>query len=514
VNRLPGSVDDLRGLRAARWVRESTAGQFDRYGPDAQRELQNVSIRRLGLVDTGLEWSAAQSGSTVHSSPAMQAMLAAARASEFDLLVVGYVARWQRNLRQTLNLLEEDLHPAGVAVWFADEELLSSNERHWDQLVDEAKGADSWLRKHRRRVREGLAAKRSVKHDPGGRPPIGFRRDPETKLVIPDEAMLPVVRRAFELAGARLTDREVAAATGLGLFTVRGILTSPLYVGRLRTGERAHWAPVVDVMLWETVQAVRARRRTRDGRPGIRRPYALTMLHCASCGRHLIGDTGRYRHPEPCEAFTAVHREPRRRLRGQRVGMPGHSYRADEYEAIVRDLLDAVSARADLVADVVALTRAPASDQLALVRIGRERDAALARYRRVRDARSLETTMAALDEQEAAAHAAGPEPMAAADVVEHLRNLPGVWDAAPASRRGIAESLFERIDVLGLRKMRIAPTEAAIARGLAEAFSSASAGYGRGERARASGTRQIRGCLVSFDMPPAPLARAARIRSA
>lgn len=91
-------------------------------------------------------------------------------------MVEGYVARWQRNLRQTLNFLEEALHPSGVCVYFADEELLSSNERHWDQLVGEAKAADLWLRNHRRLVKDGLAAKLATKRDPGGRPPFGFRR--------------------------------------------------------------------------------------------------------------------------------------------------------------------------------------------------------------------------------------------------------------------------------------------------------------------------------------------------
>ena len=66
--------------------------------------------------------------------------------------------------------------------------------------------------------------------------------------------------------------------------------------------------------------------------------------------------------------------------------------------------------------------------------------------------------------------------------VDYLRDLPRLWDDAPASRRALSESLFERVDVLGLRSMRLEPTPAAIARGLAEAFSSASAGYGRGER--------------------------------
>jgi DNA invertase Pin-like site-specific DNA recombinase len=402
VSRLPRSIDELRGLRAARWIRESTSGQFDRYGPDAQRELEARSIARLGLIDAGLEYSAAQSGSTVHSGPAMRAMLADAAAGAFDVLVVGYVARWQRNLRQTLNLLEEDLHPAGVAVWFADEELLSSNDRHWDQLVDEAKGAESWLRKHRRRVAEGYAAKRATKRDPGGHPPFGFRRN-EAKLLEADPELGAVVSTIYDLAAARATDREIAAAVNLSLYTVRGVVTSPLYVGRLRTGERAHWPPLVEPALWEEVQAVRARRRTRDGRPGRRRPYALTMLHCAACGRHLIGDTGRMRHPDPCPEFVAVRREPRARARGQRRGMPGHSYRAEAYEAIVRDVLAEVSLGADVVAATVALTRDPEPDRLALARIGRDRDAAVARYRRDRDARVLEATMAALDEQETAA---------------------------------------------------------------------------------------------------------------
>lgn len=499
MRHLPASVDELRGLRAARWIRESTAGQFDRYGPDAQRELQDRSLERLGLVDSGLAWSAAQSGATVHSSPAMRSMLAAATAGDFEVLLVGYVARWQRNLRRVLELLEDTLHPAGVAVWFCDEELLSSSDRAWDALVDEAKSAESWLRRHRRRVREGYAAKRATKADPGGRPPFGFRRNAETKLMEPDPESIATACKVFDLAADRLTDREVAAATGLGLFTVRGILTSPLYVGRLRTGERAHWPPVVDPALWEEVQSMRSRRRTRDGRPGRRRPYALTMLHCSSCGRHLIGDTGRYRHPDPCDAFAGVHREPRRRLRGQRIGMPGHSYRTAEYEGIVREVLAQVSLGADSLVRIVEATRAPEVDRLALARIGRERDAAMARYRRDRDAAALEATMAMLDAQEREAREATPAPgLSSAEVVEYLRDLPRLWDDAPDSRRGLAETLFERIEVLGLRRMRIQPTMSAIAAGLAEAFSSVSAGYGRGERARASGSRQIRGCRVAF----------------
>jgi len=48
-------------MRAAEWFRESTAGQWDNFGPDAQREQQDRAIERHGLVDAGLEWSVASS---------------------------------------------------------------------------------------------------------------------------------------------------------------------------------------------------------------------------------------------------------------------------------------------------------------------------------------------------------------------------------------------------------------------------------------------------------------------
>ena len=47
LKRLPRSLDDIRGRRVARWIRESTAGQYDRYGPASQREQQDRFIERL-----------------------------------------------------------------------------------------------------------------------------------------------------------------------------------------------------------------------------------------------------------------------------------------------------------------------------------------------------------------------------------------------------------------------------------------------------------------------------------
>jgi DNA invertase Pin-like site-specific DNA recombinase len=484
MSRLPATIEDLAGRRAARWIRESTPGQFDRYGPEAQVELQDRALARLGLTDSGLAWRAAHSGRTVYRSVEMVDMLGAAQRGDFEVLLVGYVSRWQRNLRRTLELLEDTLHPAGVPVYFCDEEILSSSERHWDQLVDEAKDAERYSRRLSRRIKEGYASKLAKERDPGGHPPFGFRRNP-AKLLEPDLDRLPTVRLAFDLAAAGLADRAVATAVGLPLFTVRGILTSPLYMGRLRDGKPARWAPLVPGSDWEAAQAKRARRATNTSRPADhRRPYALEMLHCAACGKRLTGDTGYYRHREPCPPFVAA--RPEHRGRGRTLG---HAYRRELYEQIVEDLLARASVGATAIAAVVGQVNQAESapDRLVLDRIARERERSMAHYLRDRDASRLEQSMARLDQEQAAATTRERSDDIPADVaVRYVRELPETWRKAEggSGRQLLASALFDRIDVLGIKEATVYLSPHAVRHGLGAALP-AEVGIlvsGRGER--------------------------------
>jgi DNA invertase Pin-like site-specific DNA recombinase len=472
---LPRNPDDLRGLRAAIWIRESTPSQFDRYGPETQRRLIAGAVTRLGLINTGIAFSVARSGSTVYLHKTMREAIAAAQAGAYDVLVVAYVDRWQRNLRQTLNVLDDELHPAGAAVWFCDEEILSSCERNWDQLVDLAKAAESWLRRHRRRVKEGLAAKLASKRDPGGRPQYGFRRN-EDKITEINPERIEIGKRAFTLALERLTDRQIAARLGLPLCTVRGILTSPLYVGRLRDGGPANWPPVIDVTTWNTVAQLRAARYRRSpGRPEIRRTYLLPMLECEACGRRLVGDKDRYRHINACEPFRAVAPQPERPTRGQHIRIPGQSYPRIDFESLVPLVLERVSLGAADIANTVSLyhsMRGPGPDQLAIARIEHERERAAATFVRERNMAALEEAMARLDEEERAAKVSVPaEPIPPAEIRRYLEHLPEWWAAVgPDDRKALAETLFAKIRVLGTRRAIIEPTFEAAARGLPEAF--------------------------------------------
>jgi len=255
------------------------------------------------------------------------------------------------------------------------------------------------------------------------------------------------------------------------------MLTNPLYAGRLHNGTPTRFAPLVDPALYATVQDRRAVRTSRrPGRPARRSTYLLPMLECAACGQRLIGNSGRYRHRDPCPAFEAAVHQPGRPVRGQHQRVPGRSYPQDAYERIVPLVLERVCLAADDIAQAVALYQATAkgaeADPSAQDRIDRERDRALARYKRTRDPVELEATMRRLDaEEQAARHSVARAPLSAAEVVAYLRDLPRLWaDGQPEQRRALAEALFARVRALGVSRIEIEPTEAAAARGLPEAF--------------------------------------------
>lgn len=509
MRKLPRSPEELRGLRAARWIRESKAEQADNWGPDAQRAQQDRVIERHGLVDTGISWQVAHSGRTIASTSQWAEMMAAA-GDRYDVLVVGYVSRFARDLRTAVNA-RHDLHAAGAALLFADDGVLSSDEDKWETWAREAVEAEAYSRRMGRRIREGYAARRRRFADPGGTPPFGFRRGGPDRTLEPDPERYNVVRSIFELAAARLTDREVAAQAGLSIHVIRTTLQSPLYAGRLPDGSPTRFPPLVDPELWQDVQDVRARRRTRDGRPAKRTPYALSMLRCRACGRRLIGDVGRYRHPDVCPAFAAAVHRPTRRVRGQHREILGASYPVGLYEGAVREVLGRVQVGAELMAEVLTDPPAPGPDRLAAARISRARDTALEAYRRGRDARALEATMLRLDADQAALEETSPawDPIAAR---AYLQELPSLWDDAPGSRRGLAEALFDEIRVLGLRSIDIVPSAEALARGLADAFQARSGGYGRGGGSPTFTSRLIPGVVtrIRIIVPPFEPLRAVR----
>jgi DNA invertase Pin-like site-specific DNA recombinase len=493
---LPPDLDHVRGLVAARWTRESTGkadtatgrptgAQWDAFGPDAQREQQDRAIERYGLDDAAatdptLDFRVAHSGRTIAETTEFQQMLDRA-GRDFDVLIVPYVSRFARDLRTAVNA-RHDMHARGAVLLFADENLLSSDERHWKEWADETVEAEAYSRKLGRRIAEGLEAKRRRLGEPGGRPPFGFRREGKPPVLVEIPERIDLVRWMFGWAAEGLTDREIADRSGLRRTHVAEVMTNRIYAGVLRDASRR--PAVVDDLLWEQVQAMRARHSHRHPGPTTTRQYLWAgLLQCRACGRRLTGHVERYRHVEACEAFRAA------RPGGTDPRHKGDSYKAEVFDAIAPRALAHIVANASLTAEVedaIGERADPLPDQFRLARIRRDRQQATRRLEGDRDVAAWKATMERLDHDEAEAQVTDGSSLTSGEIAASLRDLQSLFaDAEPATQHRIVAALFEQVEVLGPSEVWLYPTIEAEARGWAAAMAGEfriESTNGRGER--------------------------------
>jgi DNA invertase Pin-like site-specific DNA recombinase len=123
--------------------------------------------------------------------------------------------------------------------------------------------------------------------------PLGYRRDPNTRHLVPDHDA-DRVRKAFRSRAAGNSLVSIADELGMTGSGARGLLRNRVYLGELRVGEHvnpdAH-APLVTAHEWEEAQ-LSAPQPARAARP----PALLAGLaRCQACG-HALTRGGDSRH--------------------------------------------------------------------------------------------------------------------------------------------------------------------------------------------------------------------------
>jgi DNA invertase Pin-like site-specific DNA recombinase len=480
MKRLPASLDDLRGLRYAAWVRESTAGQFDRYGPEAQRENVARFVERYGLVDSGVEFVAAESGRTVWRSEAMTRMVEAARAGQFDVLVVGYFDRWQRNLRRTLELVEDELHPNGVAWAMADRRLVSSDRNDWDEMIREAHEAQRYSTRLSERISDGYAAKFRRMSDQGGHAPWGFRRiavgpeGHEQWVLQPDAEAVPAVLRLFErYATGTVSIEQLGREFDMPDRTVNDILKNPVYAGLVRykgDTSKAPWNPPVPGPLWEQVQGVLARKARHGGSRRPSRPDLLRGLLRCVCGQRVRTDG--------TSGTPPIQRKLHPRHRECPEWGDQATYSSRHYDAVIVSQVSGLKVDDATIADVVRVLAEPEPKTTSIDRFRSERerrrlalDFAAGRLDVADFQRSIEA-LGTSPEDEPATQA-----IDAGEVVARLRDFAATWatlgdlgERGHALRAELVGALYQEIVVRGPEFVSATLTPAAYAQGFALAL--------------------------------------------
>ncbi len=452
--------EDLAGRRYAGYIRESTRGQADRYGPDLQRTEQERFASRYGLASADLEYVDLVSGKDTLRRTDFARMIADAEAGRFEVLLCSDTSRFARNVADAW-VYRDRLARAGVVVVFCADTLISGNVETYELEGLKTVADAAYIRRLSRNVARGYEQKWRLFGDPGGHPPAGFARIGPRQLLSPVEGPdLDRVRRAFALyATGTWSDTTLADELGFSEAGLAEILTNPIFAGRVirhkgRPDEEegaASFAAPVDPTLFARVAGLRAQRRTRHGGGSgyPRRSYPLVrLLHCADCESPYHGNAN----------------SGQRRVRHTRRPHCGRyaSQRAELIESQVAALMDGVHLGDDDLAQVFRAMRrgttAPLAPDPDLLRAARaelqrrltEGEIGLPAFNR--DWRALDRPMAVAETT--------PDADRLRRARDVLTDFGSLWrDVAVPDvlREGAATEIFERLDVRGSQLVAVHP---------------------------------------------------------
>lgn len=261
------------------------AGESFRSPTDQTAEIQAWASRRGEHVEM-LPPELDASGGTM-SRPVLEQALAGIEAGRYRGLVVAYLSRASRNARHLLEMWDR-IQVAGGELHSVSEGIDTSTPAGRLTRTMLAAIAEHQLDTYR----ESFAAQRASATARGiwqrRQTPLGYRRDPATRRLVPDRDA-DRVRQAFRERAAGATVTDLARGLRMTESGVRHLLRNRVYLGELRVGEHVNPAahpPLVTVEDWQAAQHASVPRPPRSGRPVL----LSGLVRCASCG-HVMSPT-------------------------------------------------------------------------------------------------------------------------------------------------------------------------------------------------------------------------------
>ena len=313
------TFEDLRGLRAEGYIRDSTLDQRDGFGPEIQRHNEERFAGTYGLV-LGIRWyTEFVSGRHVQKRKEFQQLIEDSSLDQFDVLLVDHTSRFGRNQAECIRYKEE-LQQLEKVVVFVSQGIISGSDRDFlNERINETLD-EQFSRNLSRYVSSGLAEK--VNHGLAvGPPPLGYkseilpRRKGERKVVNSEtKAALEILLRDYGTGSYSYRDvadrlnangyrtRSGRPFTGA---SVRDVLSNRFYEGKVvyhqgltdeMVVDGTHAVPREIKDLWIRCQKIKSQRRsTAAGRPrGPNRHFPFSrVLTCHRCGDPYYGEAVR-----------------------------------------------------------------------------------------------------------------------------------------------------------------------------------------------------------------------------
>jgi site-specific DNA recombinase len=294
--------------RVATYTRISTDEEHQPFSLDAQADRLDSYVRSQDGWEVVRRFTDQMSGSTLER-PQLQRALAEARLGRFDLLLVYRVDRLSRSVRGLAQVLE-DLDQAKVVFRSATEPFDTGSPA--GRMMVQMLGVFAEFERATiiDRVIAGMERKASRGGWLGGTIPYGYRRNPETDTLEPNESEAPLVPVIYDLyLNKRLGCRSVANwLTEHGHRTRDGrlwshmttmtVLRNQAYLGRVTFRDKIYEArhqPLIEDSTFQAVQVLLTERgENYSKRRSNSSDYLLGgLLTCAHCGSKFVGTAAR-----------------------------------------------------------------------------------------------------------------------------------------------------------------------------------------------------------------------------
>jgi site-specific DNA recombinase len=473
-------------IRVATYTRISTDEEHQPFSLDAQADRLNSYVRSQDGWEVVRRFTDQMSGSTV-ARPQLQRALADARLGRFDLLLVYRVDRLSRSVRGLAQVLEE-LDEASIVFRSATEPFDTGSPA--GRMMVQMLGVFAEFERATiiDRVIAGMERKAARGGWLGGTIPFGYRRNPETDTLEPEETEAPMVPIIFDLyLNKRLGTRAVANwlnerghRTRDGRLwshmTTLTVLRNEAYLGRVNFREKAYAAMHSALIEESTFQAVQALLTERGKNYSRRRSNASDyllggLMTCARCGSKFVGTAARGNRYE--YRYYTCHR----RNRYGPKGCASERLPAEELDrAIVAAMVDAYS-DTDLVAEALEEARKRATvevpqlkQQLAAVETDiRKTEESLERYFLAFEAGTMDDAACAV-RVESSGHRLTDLRARAREIVvaiqrQQARNETvgfnslaldlALAQVGPTEMKALTQALINNVEVLGRHDLRV-----------------------------------------------------------
>lgn len=252
---------------------------------DLEREVQRMG-GELVVLPAELDVSG---GLPLEQRPSLLAAVEGVERGIYAGIIVAYLSRLGRSVREQLRAWDR-VEAAGGRIVVVREGIDTSTAAGRFQRTVLLAVAEQEREQHTERFEERRQRATHAGIWQARQTPAGYRRDPATRRLVPDDRA-DDVRAAFASRAAGEPMVRIAERLGMTPSGARQLLANRVYLGELKVGRHvnpdAH-PPLVDVALFELAGAVRASAPTR--KEGRERALLAGLARCCGCG-HVMSRT-------------------------------------------------------------------------------------------------------------------------------------------------------------------------------------------------------------------------------